>query len=101
MNTKRIFTANVLVVMCTLTQQIQSNAQTWTNKANLLKQGRSLGVAVLNGKIYAIGGYCGPHCDLGTVDEYDPVSDTWTNKANMLNVRYAPAAASVNGKLYA
>ena len=93
----RTVLALTLAVMC----QTRSNAQTWTNKANLLKQGRSFGVAVLNGKIYLAGGYCGPYCNLATTDEYDPVSDVWTHKTNMLAERYVPAAAALNGKLYA
>jgi N-acetylneuraminic acid mutarotase len=84
------------------TQASQAQLGTsWTNKANLLKQGRSFGVAVLNGKIYLAGGYCGSLCELATLDEYDPVGDTWTHKANMQTVRYAPAAAALNGQVYA
>ena len=94
---------NVVALAATLalSGQMNSGAQTWTNKANLLKQGRSMGVAVLNGKIYAVGGYCGSFCYLATTDEYNPATDTWTSKANMRVTRYIPAAAAVNGKLYA
>src|SRR5437867_3213347 len=100
MKPRNILISVAAVTTLILTTQTLSHAQlsgNWTNKANLLKQGRSLGIAVLNGKIYLAGGYCGSLCDLATLDEYDPVTDTWTNRANMQTRRYAPAAAALNG----
>ena len=38
----------------------------------------NLGVAVVDGKIYAIGGYNGNN--LGTNEMYDPENNTWTTK---------------------
>ncbi|MGB9853462.1 MAG: kelch repeat-containing protein [Candidatus Bathyarchaeales archaeon] len=36
-----------------------------------------VGVAIVNGKIYAIGGSYDSH---GEVEEYDPATNTWTKK---------------------
>ena len=55
-----------------------------------LRQG--LGAAVVNGKIYAIGGSNKSGARLGTVEEYSPSSNTWnTNKTPMPTPRHAPA----------
>jgi len=55
---------------------------------------------VVNGKIYAIGGYrSGSH--LSTVEEYDPATDTWTKKADMPAARDVVSTSVVNGKIYA
>src|SRR5438552_18219644 len=93
-----VFSVCLILTACTASAQTGWSS---TNRANLMKKGQALGVAVLNGKLYAVGGYCGSHCELATTDVYDPASDTWTNKANMHEQRYAPAAASLNGNLYA
>jgi len=105
MKTEILMASIVVALLVSLAVPLDAQILNWTNKANLPLHhwggGRSFGVAELNGKIYLVGGYCGPHCDLATTDEYDPVSNVWTPKANMLTVRYVPAAATLNGKLYA
>jgi hypothetical protein len=69
-----------------------------------------LGVAsASNGKIYAVGGYVsGSQLPLGTVEEYDPLTNTWTNCAPAPSCTPMPTprsglavVASNNGKLYA
>ena len=51
---------------------------TWTQKAPMQVARYGLGVAVVNGKIYAMGGLT-----MGTNEEYDPKTDTWSYKAPM------------------
>ena len=63
--------------------------------------GRSFGVAALNGKIYLAGGYCGSHCELNVLDEYDPKNKLWASKSAMQSKRYKPTLVSHKGKLYA
>ncbi len=60
----------------------------------------ALAVAVIHGKIIAIGGFDGDK-SLGTVEIYDPVTDRW-HRATSLNVpRDHLAAASLHGMAYA
>jgi N-acetylneuraminic acid mutarotase len=57
--------------------------------------------AVVNGKVYVIGGEPSPQASLGTVEEYDPTTDTWTWKAEMPTKRTFLCACAVEGKIYA
>ena len=71
-----------------------------------------LGVAVVNGKIYAIGGddlslmgnVLSPEMGYGSVsssnEEYDPVSDAWTFKAPMPTARTKFGIAVYKNKIY-
>jgi N-acetylneuraminic acid mutarotase len=74
-----------------------STAGPWTTKASMSVARQSMGVVVLNNKIYVIGGYNG--IDLAAVEEYDPGTNTWTTKPNMPEARN-PSAAVVNNKIY-
>jgi N-acetylneuraminic acid mutarotase len=57
--------------------------------------------AVVEGKIYVIGGWDeGDQC-LSTVEEYDPVTDTWMRKSDMPTGRDCLATVAVDGKIYA
>lgn len=77
----------------------------WTSKAAMPTARSALGVAALNGKIYAIGGgdtewpYRG--MPLSTVEVYDPSSNSWTTGAPMPTPRGTRNLAVVNGKIYA
>jgi len=57
-----------------------------------------LGVAVVNGKIYAIGGYQKGFCAIA--EEYDPTTNSWTFKASMPTARSAFAIAVYQNKIY-
>jgi hypothetical protein len=59
-----------------------------------------LAVGVVNGILYAVGGFNGSSY-VSTVEAYDPVTNTWTTKAPMPTARYLLAAGVVNGVLYA
>lgn len=71
----------------------------WVSKASMQVARSSLGVAVVNGKIYAIGG----HAENGIVatnEEYDPATDIWVFKKPMPTPRsYFPIVAFQN-KIY-
>ena len=56
------------------------------------------GVAVLDGKLYAMGGYNGDY--LSSVERYDPALDAWEAVAPMAEAREAHAVAVLDGKLY-
>jgi N-acetylneuraminic acid mutarotase len=57
-----------------------------------------LGVAVVAGKIYAIGGYNGSY--LSNNEIYDPATDTWTTKAPMPTARRDFGIAVYLNKIY-
>ena len=69
---------------------------------------RNLAVAVVKGRIYAIGGTAGMKVDgnnisdisTSAVEEYDPVSDRWIQKADMPTARSGFAAAVVKDRIY-
>jgi hypothetical protein len=60
----------------------------------------SLGVAAVNGKIYAIGGE-NFSAYFSTNEEYDPATDTWTTKKPMPTSRSGLAVAVYQNKIYA
>jgi N-acetylneuraminic acid mutarotase len=77
-------------------------SDTWSTKAPMPTPRHDLGVGVINGVLFAVGGSSfSCNCQLSTVEAYDPVSDTWSTKAPMPTVRDSPAVGVVNGILYA
>ena len=85
-----------------------SNENTWAKKASMHEPRGGLGVAVVNGKVYAIGGsnQSGLYPAnirggfVGTNEEYDPVTDTWTYRSPMPTPRSDFAIAVYNNKIY-
>ncbi|MBI1929803.1 hypothetical protein HYR99_36830 [Candidatus Poribacteria bacterium] len=72
----------------------------WTKKADMPTPRDSLSTSVVNGKIYAIGGWSkgGP---LSTGEEYDPATNQWIKKTDMPTARGGLSTSVVNGKIYA
>jgi len=71
----------------------------WTTKASMPTARGGLGVAVVNEKIYAIGGL-NNDTQLAVNEEYNPVTDTWTTKAQMPTARSGFAIAVYQNKIY-
>ena len=77
----------VLIILASATTLIakpassaETKENTWSKKAPMTMARANPGVAVVNGKIYVIGG-----SPLNTINEmYDPASDTWTTLARCL-----------------
>ena len=72
----------------------------WVKKANMPTARDSLSISVVDGKIYAIGGFLNGTVGVGAVEEYDPATDTWTEKGKMPVPSGLAAAGVVNGKIY-
>lgn len=71
----------------------------WTTRTAMPTPRYNLGVAVVDGKLYAIGGLTDQ--PVGVVEVYDPVSNTWSTRAPMPTPRSDLAVAVVDGKIYA
>ena len=85
----------------------------WVSKAPMHEARGCLGVAIVNDKIYAIGGSSGAMGGLigeflltgagpilNTTEEYDPAMDTWTFKAPMPTPREHFGIAVYENKIY-
>ena len=91
---------------------ISATENSWDPKAPMQVERSRLGVALVKGKIYDIGGddvYLSGNCLtaygcngklLNTTEEYDPGSDTWTFKAPMLTPRFSFGVAVYKNKIY-
>ncbi|XP_064626753.1 kelch-like protein 2 [Lineus longissimus] len=72
----------------------------WYQVAEMPSRRCRCGVAVLNGLVYAVGGFNGS-LRVRTVDVYDPSKDTWSSIACMEARRSTLGAAVLNGLIYA
>jgi N-acetylneuraminic acid mutarotase len=74
----------------------------WTPAAGMPTARERLAAAVLEGKLYAVGGYSTdalPYL-LGVVEIYDPLTGAWTEGPPLNTPRSSPALAVVDGRLY-
>jgi N-acetylneuraminic acid mutarotase len=71
-----------------------SSPNSWTSKAPMPTARAFFGVAVVEGKIYAIGGADGVN------EVYDPANDTWATRKPMPNPRTGFAIAAYESKIY-
>lgn len=71
----------------------------WITKEPMPTARSGLGVAVVNGKIYAIGGSDG-NGHLNTTEEYDPATNTWATKKPMPTARQRFGIAVYQNKIY-
>ena len=58
------------------------------------------GVAVVDGKMYAVGGLDSTNTNLSSVESFDPSTGQWSAMAAMSTARCLHGVAVVNGKLY-
>ncbi len=69
----------------------------WTTKADMPTPRFALSTSVVDGKIYAIGGWISSLRPV--VEAYDPATDRWTKKADMPMPTFDHSATVVNGKI--
>ena len=90
------------LILCSLSvtlitiEAVRAAENSWTIMEPMPTANGWLGVAVVNGKIYAIGGGYGST----SINEYDPVTDTWTTKTPMPTPRIFFGIAVVENKIY-
>ncbi|MCP4709585.1 MAG: hypothetical protein GY869_13240 [Planctomycetes bacterium] len=73
----------------------------WIFKTPIPTPRARLDGAVVNSKLYAIGGTNSSRTVVGIVEEYDPSTDTWATKTPMPTARKNLSCNTVNGKIYA
>jgi energy-converting hydrogenase Eha subunit A len=89
----------ILLSMSTfLVSPTNAAEESWVTLEPMPTARSGLGVAVVDGKIYAIGGSNGTW--VGTNEMFDPVTDTWTTKASMPTPRGAFGIAVYQDKIY-
>ncbi|CAM4693668.1 unnamed protein product [Leuciscus chuanchicus] len=88
------------VLYSTLLQRIDTNHDTFLFVAPMDERRGFISVAVLDGLIYAIGGFDG-HQWLKTVECYDPNTNQWTMMAPMNEKRSCASATSLQGRVRA
>ena len=101
----RIFVVSIifLVSLSPLTiQDVKAQTEnTWTSLAPMQVERGLLGVAVVNKKIYAIGGLPGSGSSpIATNEEYNPTTNTWTFKEPMPTPRSKFAITTYDNKIY-
>jgi N-acetylneuraminic acid mutarotase len=80
-----------------------ASPDSWTMKTPIPTQRYGLGAAVINGKIYAVGGILlhGPiNTRTGVNEEYNPRTDTWTNQTPMPTPRVGFGIVVYQNKIY-
>jgi N-acetylneuraminic acid mutarotase len=92
-------TASCVIVAKPVSSSAEIVENSWVSKAPMHVARSKLGVAVVNGMIYAIGGFSGNEF-IGTNEEYNPSSDTWSFKASMPTPRASFGIAVYQNKIY-
>jgi N-acetylneuraminic acid mutarotase len=107
MKTKITFIIVILAAVIMLISAGDARAATWTQKADMPTPRWGHLAAVVNDKIYVIGGIASEPSfmngtELSAVEEYEPATDTWTRKADMPVARgyLTKSNPVVDGKIY-
>lgn len=91
----------VLFLVLTTFSIVWAAEDSWTPLKPMPTARYDLGVAVVDGKIYAIGGdKPGPDASLGNSEMYDPSTDTWTVKEPMPTARRNFGITVFENKIY-
>lgn len=104
MDTRLLIVLFLMVFPIAYLPIVHADGGSWTTKSSMPTARYEFGVAVVNGKIFAIGGteYVGGAKDapLATVEEYDPATDLWVSKTPMPTPRGAFSIAVWQDKIY-
>ena len=78
------------------------STDSWSTGADMPTPRKGLSVGVIDGYIYAVGGYDPFNNVPGNIlERYDPVADKWLSLATVPQELHFPAVAVVDGMLYA
>ena len=78
-----------------IAERYAPTTNTWETLASMSAARAGVATAVLNGKLYAIGGQ-----DLISVEVYEPSTDTWSSVGSLPNANYGGSALAVAGKIF-
>lgn len=81
-------------------EQYDPCSDTWATTTSMVEHRSSVGVGVLDGLLYAVGGYNG-QTTVNTVERFNPRTEEWTMVSEMTTARSMLGVASLNGHLYA
>jgi N-acetylneuraminic acid mutarotase len=111
-----VLSASLFIGTQTVKANVMQTENSWMPKATMHVARSDLGVAGVNGKIYAIGGINVPSVidfkaistlplpsepkDVNINEEYDPSTNTWSTKVDMPVARSDFAVAVVQNKIY-
>jgi N-acetylneuraminic acid mutarotase len=95
-----IFALIMVLLLSTAQFAFAATTGSWETKASMSTPRSDFQTAVVNGKIYAIGGRDVNKNVLAMVEEYDPFLNIWTTKASMPTPRRSFNTEVVNGKIY-
>ena len=81
---------------------LSAEQKQWKSVSSMITRRSSVGVAVMNGLLYDVGGYDGVarQC-LNSVEVYNPEDDEWTLIEPMIQRRSGAAVAVIDNTLYA
>jgi len=96
---RRILVVAAGIIACADSLPAQSNGS-WQRLAPMPTARQELATAVLNGKIYTMGGYGLDRRSTAVVEVYDPVTNTWASASPLPAATNHSAAAVAAGKLY-
>jgi len=104
---RRVTIIIVLVLISVLAslpniEAVWAAEDSWTTMSPMPTERFSFGVAVVNDKIFAIGGALATESGELTAanEEYDPATNTWTKRAPMPTPRYGCAATTYENMIY-
>jgi len=97
---KALWAGLVVVLWPALASDGQTGGGIWQDLAQMPTARQELATAVLNGKIYVIGGYDKEGNSTDTVEVYNPSTNTWASAHPIPTAQNHNSAAVAAGKLY-
>ena len=79
---------------------VSCRTNSWHEGPELCSRRRHVGVAYLDGRLYAVGGHDG-HQHLNSVECYDPKQGAWHYVQPMKTLRRGIAVGAIGGPMYA
>ncbi len=94
-----LLASSIVIIPILGVEKVNATEDSWTTLEPMPTPRSAFGVAVVDGKIYAIGGFNGSNY-LAINEMYNPETDTWTTKQSMPTARHDFAIAVFQNKIY-